>query len=147
MSHLTVTDPITNRMNRLLQNFWHPASNELFRNDFLRNEGALDMKLDVSQDESNYIIRADIPGVKKEDIHIDVDGKLVSISAEVNKQNEEKKGEAVVYTERYQGKVFRSFRLDTDVDQSKALAQYKDGVLELRLPKVTQVSTKRITVS
>ncbi|HEY9104857.1 Hsp20/alpha crystallin family protein [Chitinimonas sp.] len=147
MSNLTVNDPLTSRMNRLLQNFWHPAGAELFRNELLRPEGALDMKLDISQDEGNYIIRADIPGVNKEDIHVDVDGSLVSISAEVKKETEERKGEAVLYTERYQGKVFRSFRLDSDVDQGKAQAQYKNGVLELKLPKLAKVSNRRIAVS
>jgi HSP20 family protein len=91
--------------------------------------------MDVKEDDNAYLVHAEIPGVKKEDIKVDVDGNMVSISAEVKQEKEEKKGERVIRSERYHGSVARSFRLAHDVDDSKAQAKYTDGVLELTLPK------------
>ena len=75
--------------------------------------------------------KAEIPGVKKEDIHVAIDGNQVSIEAEVKRETEEKKGEKVVRSERYFGKQYRSFTLATDIDAAAAAAKYADGVLEL----------------
>lgn len=142
MSQLQTFDPIGQRFNKFLQNF---LRNDM--PDFMRTEQMLDMKIDLSQDAANYIVRADMPGVNKEDIKVDVDGNLVTISAETKKQKEEKKGETVVYSERYQGQIYRSFRLDGAVDEAKAHASYHDGVLELTLPKKDSGSSKRINVA
>lgn len=105
------------------------------------------MKLDVSEDDKSYTIKAEIPGVKKEDIHISVDGNMVSISAEVKKETEKKEGKKVVHSERYFGQIARSFTLGSEVDQSGATAKYSDGVLEAVLPKKKGATGKRITVS
>lgn len=105
------------------------------------------MKLEVSEDDKNYRVKAEIPGVSKEDIQVSVDGNLVSISAEVKKEKEEKKDEKVIRSERYYGKVSRSFSLANEVDQAAAQAKYADGVLELTLPKKAGTSSKKITVS
>ena len=88
------------------------------------------IKLEVSEDDKNYTIKAEIPGVTKEDIHISVDGNLVSISAEVKKESEQKEGKKVIHSERYYGQVARSFTLDSEVDEGAAQAKYADGVLE-----------------
>ena len=104
------------------------------------------MKLDVKQDDKAYTISADMPGVKKEDIHVDVDGNLVSITGEVRKEKEEKKDERVVRSERYYGKLARSFTLEHEVDEAAVDAHYSDGVLKLTLPKKAKVSAKRIAV-
>jgi len=93
------------------------------------------MKMDVSEADGSYLIKAEIPGVKKDDIHISVDGNIVSISAEVKREKEEKKGESVIRSERYFGKVSRSFTLANDVDADKVQAKYADGVLEVTMPK------------
>jgi len=110
-------------------------------------ETEVKMKIDVNEDDKSFSIRADIPGVKKEDIQVDVDGDRVSLRAEVKKEKEEKKGEKVVYSERSYGMVSRSFTLPADVDAQGAKAEYKDGVLNLRLPKKSNGATKRIAIS
>lgn len=94
-----------------------------------------EIKMDVSEDDKAYYVKAEVPGIKKEDIHVAVDDNQVSITAEVKQEKEEKKGETVLRSERYYGMQSRSFTLMHDVDQGKAEAKYQDGVLELTLPK------------
>jgi HSP20 family protein len=113
----------------------------------LEGDQQLSIRMDVSENDNAYVIRADIPGVKKEDIKVSITGNQVSISAEVKKEKEEKKGERVLRSERYCGEVYRSFTLSQDVDQKDATARYKDGVLELTLPKKPGGASKNITVT
>lgn len=98
------------------------------------------------KNDKEYNVRAELPGVKKEDVNITIDGNHVAISAEVKKEKEEKKDEKVLRSERYYGRVYRSFTLDQDVDEAKSEAKYKDGVLELKLPKKTGATARRVTV-
>lgn len=102
--------------------------------------------LDLTESDKEYHVRAEIPGVKKEDISITLDGGRVSISAEVKKEKEEKKDEKVLRSERYYGRVYRSFTLDQDVDEGKAEAKYQDGVLELTLPKKAGAGRRRVAI-
>ena len=95
----------------------------------------MQIKVDVKENDAAYVVRADIPGVKKEDIKVDVDGNVVSISAEVKQEKEQKEGGRVIRSERYFGSMSRSFSLGQDVDEKTANAKYTDGVLELTLPK------------
>ena len=104
------------------------------------------IKVDVKEDDSAYTVHAEIPGVKKEDIHVTVEGNQVSISAESRTEKEEKQGDKVLRSERYCGKVARSFTLAHDVDDAKAEAKYADGVLELTLPKRAANTTKKLTI-
>ena len=104
------------------------------------------IRMDVKENDGAYMIRADIPGVKKDDIKVSVDGNVVSISAEVKQEKEEKQGERVIRSERYRGAVSRSFSLGQDVDESAAQAKYADGVLELTLPKKTGARQSKIVV-
>lgn len=110
----------------------------------------LKMKVDVKEDDKAYTVRADIPGVRKEDIQVDVEGDHVSLRAEVRKEAESekdaKKGEKILCSERSYGMVSRSFSLPTDVDAQAAKAEYKDGVLNLTLPKKANGSGKRIAI-
>ena len=106
-----------------------------------------EIKMDVSEDDKAYTVRAEIPGVKKEDIKVSVEGNEVSISAEVKKEKEEKEGKRVVHSERYYGKTYRSFTLEHDVDPDAVKAKYSDGVLELTLPKKPGTAGKEIKVS
>lgn len=103
-------------------------------------------KMDVKEDDKAYTVHADLPGVKKEDIHVSIEGNTVSISAETRTETEQKEGEKVLKRERTYGKVFRSFSLGSDIDEGAASAKYNDGVLELMLPKKTAASSKRLTV-
>lgn len=93
------------------------------------------IKLEVSEDDKAYHVKAELPGVKKEDIEVKVEGNQVSLSAEVKRETEEKKGETVVHSERYYGKQYRSFALDRDVDRANTKAKFENGVLEITLPK------------
>lgn len=105
------------------------------------------LKVDITKSDDTYTVKAEIPGVKKDDIQVSVDGNEVTISGEIKKESEEKKGEEVIRSERYFGKVSRSFTLPHDVDESKVAAKYADGVLKLTLPLKSKASSKKITVS
>jgi len=109
-------------------------------------DAELAIKIDVKEDGKSYTVKADVPGVRKEDIQIDIDDDVVTLRAETKKEKEEKKDEKVVYSERRYGMVSRSFSLPSDVDARSASAEYKDGVLTLMLPKKANGSAKRITV-
>lgn len=105
------------------------------------------MKLDVKEDEKAYTVRADIPGVKKEDIQVDIDDNAITLRAEMKQEKEEKKDEKVIYSERSYGMVSRSFSLPAPVDPQGAKAEYKDGVLNLVLPKKANAQARRLTVA
>jgi HSP20 family protein len=107
-----------------------------------------EIKMDVAEDDKAYHVKAEVPGVKKEDIHVSIEGNQVSITAEVKKEKEEKKGETVLRSERYYGMQSRSFTLMHDVDQGNAEAKYQDGVLDLTLPKKSNGgAVKQLTVN
>jgi HSP20 family protein len=103
-------------------------------------------RVDVSETEQAYTIRAEIPGVKKDEINISIDGDQVAISAEVKNEKEAQDGERVLRTERYYGKVYRAFALGQPVDDNAASARYADGILELTLPKKAATQAKRIAI-
>ena len=128
------------------------AFDDLFRKFAMRTgfgdaEPAPEMKLDVSEEDKAFIVRAEIPGVKKDDIKVDVDGNLVSVRAEVRQEKEEKQDEKIVYSERSYGMASRSFTLPGEVDAGGAKAEYKDGLLSLTLPKKANGGGKRVPVS
>lgn len=104
------------------------------------------IKMDVKETEGAYLVKAEIPGVAKEDISVSVDGNMVSITAEVKREKEEKEGEKVLRTERYYGTVARSFTLPMDVDFAKADAAYEAGVLTLTLPKAPGTEARKLAV-
>lgn len=104
------------------------------------------MRVDVKEGAEAYVVHADLPGMKKEDIHVQVDGDMVSISAERKQEREVKEGERVLRTERSFGKVSRSFQLGHNLDEAKASAKFVDGVLELTLPKKMASPTRRLSI-
>ena len=104
------------------------------------------IKIDVSENNGNYVVHAEIPGVKKDDIQVNIDGDQVSISAEIRSENEAKEGDRVLHRERYYGKLARVFSLGADIDQSGAAAKYSDGLLELTLPKKAEVAGRQLTI-
>ena len=140
MANITRYNPFDDLFNEFTKGFWvkplaMPAGTDL------------SIKVDVKEDDRSYTVRADIPGVKKEDIQVDVEGNMVSLRAEAKQEKEEKKGEKVIYSERSYGMVSRSFSLPAEVDSKGAKAEYKDGVLNLTLPKKGNGGGKRISVS
>ena len=128
------------------------AFDDLFRGFLVRPvsyehpAGAAQFRVDVSENEKAYVLRAEIPGVKKEDINVTIDGDTVAISAEVKSEKDVKNGERVLRTERYYGKLYRAFTLGQAVEEAGTHAKYADGVLELTLPKKAAVQAKRIAI-
>ncbi len=104
------------------------------------------IKVDVSEQEGSYTVKAEIPGVRKEDIDVRVEGNQVTINAEVKTEKEEKKGDRVLRRECQQGFASRSFSLGSALDETKANAKYENGILSLTLPKKAQTSTRRLEV-
>lgn len=109
------------------------------------------IKIDVTEDSLAYRVSAVLPGVKKEDIHIEVDQKEVSILAEIKREtvatvDTTKDAAQLVHSERFYGKTSRVFSLAQDIDEAAVEAKYTDGVLSLVLPKKVPVSAKRVTV-
>jgi len=114
--------------------------------DFDASLQSPEMRVDVKENADDYAVLAELPGIAKEDIHVSIDGQLVSISAERKQEKEVKDGERVLRTERYFGKVSRSFQLGQEVDESRATARFTDGVLELVLPKKAPAQARRLTI-
>lgn len=138
MASMQLFDPFES-LDETFRTFWRPVRFEM-------SAAAPSMKLEVSENDGAYHVKAQIPGVKKEDIKVYVEGNVVSISAEAKQEKEEKKGEKVVYSERAYGMASRSFTLPAPVDAQAARAEYKDGVLTLTLPKKAGASAKRIAI-
>ncbi|MEN3809050.1 Hsp20/alpha crystallin family protein [Chromobacterium piscinae] len=93
------------------------------------------IKMDVKETGDAYQVEAELPGVGKEDIHVDIDGALVTIKAEIKQFDQQGKDERPLRSERYYGLVSRSFQLPQDIDRETASARYENGVLSLMLPK------------
>lgn len=105
------------------------------RPNFINLEAEPRIKMDVSETDQAYTVKAEIPGVKKEDVKVVVEANQVTITARTQHEKEEKEGETIVRRERYVGHQSRSFTLAHEIDDSKSTAKYQDGVLELSLPK------------
>lgn len=110
-------------------------------------EMAPDMRLDVTEKDNAYLVKADLPGVDKGDIEVSVEGNQVAITAEVKRSTEQKDDEHTLCSERYYGKVYRAFSLPAEIDSAKADAHYEGGVLTLTLPKSGNGASRRISVS
>lgn len=140
MTRLSVYDPFAEVFPELFRGFFQPATRSA------DSGGALEIRLDVKEADGAYEVQAEMPGVKKDDIHVQIDGNRVSISAEVKRESEQKEGERVLRSERYYGSVGRSFQLASEIDESAAVAKFEDGVLNLRLPKKTAPAAKRLQI-
>lgn len=140
MANITRYNPFEELFGELGKGYWvRPVG--------LPAETDLKMKLDVQEDDKAYTVHAEIPGVKKEDIHVDVEGGHVTLRAEVKQEKEDRQGGKVIHSERSYGMVSRSFTLPVDVDAQGSKAEYKDGMLNLVLPKKSGAATKRISIS
>ena len=109
-------------------------------------EPAARVRVDVTERDGAYLVHAELPGVKKEDIQLTIDGAQVTLSAEIKREKDAKEGERVLHTERVYGKVSRSFTLPQEIDDAAAQAKFTDGVLELTLPKKAAAQRKQITI-
>ena len=104
------------------------------------------MKVDVAEKNGHYLVSAELPGVRKEDIQVTIDGAEVTLAAEVKREKEVTQDERVLHAERAFGKLSRSFSLPQEVDEAKAEAKFRDGVLELKLPKKAAAQRKQVTI-
>jgi HSP20 family protein len=102
--------------------------------------------MDVKERDDAYVIKTEMPGVNKDDVSITLENGVLTISGETKSEKEEKEGERILRQERRYGKFVRSLRLGTQIDEKGVKASYKDGVLELILPKAEEVKPKKITV-
>lgn len=127
------------------------ALDELMRGFFVRPmnyepAAPAQLRVDVTENDTSYVVRAEIPGVRKEDINVAIDGNQVEISAEVKNEKVLKENQKVLRSERYYGKLYRAFALGQELDESATQAKYADGILELTLPKKATAAAKRITI-
>jgi HSP20 family protein len=143
MTKVSIYDPFADVFPTLFRNFFAETGDEG------RNQGtqSVPMRVDVSESNGNYVVKADLPGVPKESISVDVDGNRVTIRAEVKRESEQKDGERVLRSERYYGTFARSFALAEEIDDEKASAKCENGVLELTLPKKSAPAAKRLQIS
>ncbi len=111
-------------------------------------EGPAEIRIDVAENDKGYDVRAEMPGAKKEDIRVSIDGNFVSISTEIKREKEQKSGDSsrVLVRELYYGSATRGFSLAQPVDSKQAVAKFEDGVLKLSLPKQTEAASRTLNV-
>ncbi len=123
--------------------------NQMFRAPAMREqdgERAMAPAIDVSESEHAYTVRAELPGVKKDDIDVSINDGVLTINAETRYEHEDKEHGRVIRQERRYGKYVRSMRLGGEIDETRVVADYKDGILTLSLPKAEEVKPKKIEV-
>jgi HSP20 family protein len=140
-----------------MANISHPSLlndplDDLFRGFFVRplsfeTPAVPQFRMDVSENENAYRVKADLPGARKDDISVTIERDTVTVSAEVRAEKETNNGERLLRSERYSGKLARSFSLGQEVDEAGAQARFTDGVLELVLPKKAAAARKRLTIN
>jgi HSP20 family protein len=105
------------------------------------------LRIDVSETDAAYQVKAELPGVDKKDIDVKLDRNTVSIHARTERKSEDKEGERVIRRERYVGEVSRTFSLGSEIDDAGASARYQDGILTLTLPKKAPADQKRLQIN
>ena len=141
MANITRFDPFNELVDDLFKGFLvRPLSYDA------RSEALPRLKVEVAEKNGAYLVSAELAGVKKEDIHVSVDGAQVTLEAEVKREKETAKDERVLHSERVYGKVTRSFALPQEIDEGKVEAKFRDGVLELTLPKRAAAQRKPISI-
>ncbi|HEX5685289.1 MAG TPA: Hsp20/alpha crystallin family protein [Ideonella sp.] len=138
MSTLTRIEPIDQMLPELFRRFVRPATFE--------KDTPADIRIDVTESDKAYQVRAEIPGAKREDIRVVVDGNYVSITAQVHKEKEESTDSRLLLKETYVGNLSRGFSLASDIDEKRVVARLEDGILKLTLPKREGGGSRRIEV-
>lgn len=107
-----------------------------------------EIRIEITENEKDYEVRAEVPGAKKDDIKVTIDRNHVSIEAEVKREKEEKsgKGGRTVVSELYYGSASRGFSLGQEVEESASSAKFENGVLTLLLPKKREASSRTLKV-
>jgi HSP20 family protein len=138
MNQLTSYDPFADAgIDELFRGFFRPVRVE---------KSPATIKMDVTEQDGAYVVKAEIPGVGKEDIQVSIEGNQVTIGAEVKREKDIKDGERVLRSERYYGSVYRGFTLPVEVDEASSNAKYENGVLELMLTKKPAAAGRKLTI-
>ena len=135
-------DQFGRMVENMFQDFLAPLAQGARRID----EGLAMPRLDVSEHEKAFEVQAELPGVKKEDVKVSIDGQRVTIEGECQQANEQRQGEQLVYSERSTRRYQRSFTLPSEVDDASAEAKLENGILMLTLPKKQGGAAKRLTI-
>jgi HSP20 family protein len=123
--------------------FERPLLRDLFEGDVQVTTYA--PRVDVVENKENFIVRAELPGMKKDDVKLTLENSVLTLSGE--KRFEEKRDEDNFHLrETRYGKFERSFRLTDNIDRSNIVADYKDGVLTISLPKTKESQSKEIAI-
>ena len=138
MNALTRFERLDDMFPELVRRFMRPTQ--------MNPDAPGEIRVDVSETDKDYQVRAEIPGVKKEDIRVSIDRNFVSISAEVKQEKEEKSGARSLVKEMYYGSASRGFSLAQEVDEAASVAKYEDGVLKLTLPKRKEAASKTLAI-
>ncbi|MBK6805180.1 MAG: Hsp20/alpha crystallin family protein [Betaproteobacteria bacterium] len=140
MTRVQVYDPFAaSGIDDLFRGFFAPVRRD--------SDTPVSIKVDVTENDKGYVVHAEVPGVKKDDIHVTIEGNQVSISAEAKRETEKKEGDRVLRSERYYGSSYRSFVLPSDIDEAASEAKYDNGVLELKLAKKAAVTGRKLAIS
>ena len=140
MNPLTRYEPLVGRLDGLFDDFLRPAL-------VWENNAAPQIRVDVKETPEAYTVLAELPGVKKDAIHVEIEGNEVTVSAETRREAAAKEHEKWLRTERFFGKTARRFALPQEIDEAKANARFADGVLELTLPKKAVVTGRKLEIS
>lgn len=122
--------------------------NRVFGRSLLKGNGwskTFEPEVDVIEEKDSFLVKADIPGIKKEELDIKVEGKFLTIKGE-RKEEKETKEKNYYASERFYGAFTRVIELPTDVKADQVKAMYKDGVVEITLPKTESAKAKQVTV-
>ena len=103
------------------------------------------LAMDVIEDETTYVVTADMPGISRDEVSVTIDKNVLTISAESKDEISQNKRK-VLRHERYSGKYARSLRLGEDIDEDQVSAEYRDGVLRLAIPKKAAVAPRQVDV-
>jgi HSP20 family protein len=134
------------QLGRMVENMFQDFLAPLAQGGRWADEGLAMPRLDVSEHEKAFEVQAELPGVKKEDLKVSIDGQRVTIEGECQQAIERQEGEQLVYSERSTRRYQRSFTLPSEVDDAAAEAKLENGVLMLTLPKKQGGAAKRLTI-
>ena len=140
MNPLSRYEPLVGRLDGLFDEFLRPAL-------VWENNAQPQIRVDVKETPEAYTVLAELPGVAKEAIHVEIEPNEETISAENRREAEKKDGEKWLRTERYFGKTARRFALPQELDETKANAKFADGVLSLTLTKKAVVTGRKLEIN
>ncbi len=140
MNPLTRYEPLVGRLDGLFDEFLRPAL-------VWENNAQPQIRVDVKETPEAYTVHAELPGVRKDQINVEIEGNEVTVSAETRREVEKKDNEKWLRTERFFGKTARRFALPQEIDEAKANAKFADGVLELTLPKKAVVTGRKLQIN